>query len=106
MLPLGFVRSIFAYAEDEEATIALHRVLAIGAILLLLGAAGLAVRAIELARKDRRIRRPLAIAALLLVLLTPLVWFAEALLVVRVYVVRERLDRAAAEAAASSPPGE
>ena len=106
LLPLTFVRSVLEYAEDEPSMQLVHRVLVLTAILLLLAATGLAVRAIDLARKDRRIRRRLAIATLVLALFTPVVWFAEVLLAFRVYVVRERRDHAAAADTGPTAPRE
>jgi TRAP-type uncharacterized transport system fused permease subunit len=103
VLPLVFVRSVFVYAEEDPTTTLVHRALTVVSIGLLLTAAGLGVRAIDLARKDRRIRRRLAIATLVLAVFTPLVWFAEVLLALEVYVVRERLDRAALEQEDTAP---
>jgi hypothetical protein len=106
VLPLGMVVSLFRYAETEPTTLVVHRALALTSFALLLAGLGLAIRAIDRARRDPRMRRRLAIAALLLGIATPFVWMSELVLAFRVFVVREQLDAAATEGDASSPPAE
>lgn len=97
VLPLGMLVSLFTYAEEEHAVQLAHRALLATAILLLLAGMGLGVRGIDLARKDPRLRRVLAIWALILGVSTPVVWVAEALFGMRVLAVRDRLDAEALE---------
>lgn len=104
ILPLWMLVSLFRHAEDDPDTMALHRVLSLTSLALLTIGMGLAVRAIDRSRKDPRMRRRLAIAGLVLSLLTPLVWASELVLAWEVFVARERLD--AAEDHGSSAPAE
>ena len=105
LLPLGLLRAIFTYSEDDPTVHIVNRVVTLGSFALLLASMALAVRAMDVARRDPRVRRRLAIATLVLGALTPIVWVAEVTLAFRVYLVRERLD-AAHDDAATSPPGE
>jgi len=104
VLPLGMLVSLFTYAEEDHAVQLAHRALLATAILLLLAGMGLGVRGIDLARKDPRLRRVLAIWALILGVSTPVVWVAEALFGMRVLAVRDRLDAEAAEDAPAGAP--
>jgi DMSO/TMAO reductase YedYZ heme-binding membrane subunit len=103
LVPLWMIVSLVRRSETEPGTQALHRVLTIASVLLLGAGMGLAIRAIDRARKDARIRRRLALAALLLSLLTPVVWMSELTLAFQLFVARERIDAASD---ASSPPSE
>jgi chromate transport protein ChrA len=104
VVPLWMLVSLFRYAEDEPDTMALHRVLSLTSLALLAIGMALAVRAIDRSRKDPRMRRRLAIAGLVLSLLTPVVWASELVLAWEVFLARERLD--AADADGSSAPAE
>ena len=109
VLPLGLLGAIFTYSEDDPSVHIVNRVLTLASLALLVAAMALAVRAMDVARRNPNVRRRLAIAALLLSALTPIVWVAEVALAFRVYVVRERLDAAedaAHDDAASSPAAE
>ncbi len=105
LVPLGMFVSILHYTEFDPSTQLLHRTLSVTSLALLLVGLGLAVRAIDLARKNARMRRRLAVAALILGLLTPVVWLSELVLAWELYVTRERLDAAAAEADGSAELG-
>jgi hypothetical protein len=102
-MPLAYAISIFVHFDDDPSMALVHRVVALLAIGLLLGSSGLAVRAIDLARKNPRLRRRLAIATLVLAVFTPVVWFAEVVLAMEVLIVRERVDASAVEAGAAPP---
>lgn len=104
-LPLGTWVSVLRYAEEEPGTLAFHRVLTIGSLLLLAAGAALATRAILRARRDPRIRRRLAVAAIVLSLLTPVVWASEVLFALEMLAQRDLLD-AAAEGDAPAAPAE
>lgn len=94
VVPLWMLVSLFRYAEDDPTTMAVHRVLTITSIVLLTAGLALSVRGIDRARKDPRVRRRLAIAGLVLSLLTPVVWASELVLAWNVFLTRERLDAA------------
>lgn len=104
LLPLSMVVSVFRGSEEEPSTQLAHRVITIASIGLALASLALAIRALDAARRDPRVRRRLAASALALGLLSPIVWGAELVLAMRVYLVRERL--AAEEAAAAAPVSE
>ena len=104
IVPLRMIWSIVQYAEDEPGTRALHRALTISSVALLLGGLGLGVRGILRARADGRVRRRLAIAVVVLSVLTPVVWASELQLAWQTFLTRERLDAAAYHA--SSAPAE
>lgn len=104
VMPLGVIVSLLSYSEFDSAT--LHRTLTLLSIGLLLTGLGLAIRAIDLARKNPRLRRRLAYAALLLGILTPLVWTSELAFAYEMFVMREHLDAAADADDATSPSAE
>ena len=104
LVPLWMLVAIADGTEHEPATQSLHRTLTIASVTLLLAGMGLAIRAIDRARKDRRIRRRLAVAALLLSLLTPVVWMSELTLAWEMFLTREQMDAEATDA--SSPSAE
>jgi hypothetical protein len=106
LLPLGMLASILGYSEGDDATRLVHRGISIGCLALLLLGLGFAIRAIDAARKDGRIRRRLAYAALLLGLFTPVVWASELAFAYELYLAREELDSAEAGADGSSTPAE
>jgi hypothetical protein len=104
LLPLTMVVSVFRGVEDDPTVVLVHRAITLVSIALALVSLGLAIRALDAARRDPRVRRRLAGAALALGLLSPIVWGAELVLAMRVYLVRERL--AAEQAAAAAPVSE
>jgi hypothetical protein len=108
IVPLWMLVSIVRYVEEEPDTMALHRGLTFASVALLGGGLGLSIRAIGRARADPRMRRRLAVAGLMLSLLTPVVWASELMFAWRMVVVRASLEEggAAAEGDGSSPPGE
>lgn len=101
LVPLGMLVSLLRYTEDDPGTHALHRALTVASLALLGVGLGLAVRAIDRARKDARIRRRLPIAALVLGVVTPVVWTSELVLAFEMFEMREQLDAAAADAPAA-----
>jgi hypothetical protein len=98
-LPLGMFVSIFRYALDEPATIWTHRALTLATLALFGAGAALGVRAVLAARRDPRVRYRLGVAAVLLAVLTPVVWTSELALAWETFVTGERL-RMEAEAPA------
>jgi len=110
VLPLWIFVSLFNSVEQEPMTRSLHTALVVTSMALLLVGMGLAIRAIDLSRKNPRMRRRLAVAGFLLAVATPVVWATELTLAWEVLLTRERLDAQAdanAEAGdASSSPAE
>jgi DMSO/TMAO reductase YedYZ heme-binding membrane subunit len=104
LVPLWMLVAIADGTQNEPGTQSLHRVLTVASVTLLLVGMGLAIRGIDRARKDGRIRRRLAVAALLLSLLTPVVWMSELTLAWEMFLARERLEPDAVDA--SSPSAE
>lgn len=111
-LPLWIVWSVFDRVEHELSTRRLHTAIAVVSVALVLAGLGVAIRAIDLARKNARMRRRLAYGAVVLGIATPLVWAGELALAFDVFLTRERLDAENAAQAdgstgdASSAPAE
>lgn len=92
LVPLGMLVSLLSYSEGEPGTQVLHRVLTVVSVGLLASGLALAVRALVTARRDPRIRQRLAVAGLLLSLLTPVVWASELMFAWQMFLTREELD--------------
>ena len=102
-LPLVAVVDAFLGIELGAVATWVQRIAGLGAIALALTAIGLALGALAEARRSPRIRRGPAIAALLLALLSSVVWMAELAFAFRVALVREVIaaDQALEEAPAT-----